>query len=81
MKTNLFAAIALAVASMPLTFAAQAPKTAAPANTSSTSTVAGKPAAKSTKKSAKTHAKKSTKSVTNTASKPSTASTTTAVKK
>ena len=80
MKKNLFAVIALAVATMPLTFA-QAPKTAAPA-----STVTAKPAAKSTKKnSTKSHSKKSTaKAVAGTssvASKPATTSVATPVKK
>ena len=63
MKNTLFATIALAVATMPLTFAAQAPKVATPAGSSpstasSTSTPVNKQ--KSTKKSTKTH--KSTKS-------------------
>ncbi len=38
MKNTLFATIALAVATMPLTFAAQAPKAATPAATSSNAT-------------------------------------------
>ena len=52
MKKTLFAAIALAIATMPLTFAAQAPKVASPAGTSASQTAP---------KSTKTHTKKSTK--------------------
>jgi len=73
MKNTLFATIALAVATMPLTFAAQAPKVASPAGTpasaSTPSTTAKKATKKSTKKSTKTVASVSKPAAT-TVSKP-----------
>jgi len=69
MKKTLFAAIALAVATMPLTFAAQAPKAASPTGASASQT-----APKSTKTHNKKSTKKSTKSsAVSTTSKPATA--------